>query len=80
MGERNTFGNQRVDGWCADVLISQCADRVKTLLIGAVPKDVGSVGHLVIVVMVVMRNLAGKRLAVDFEHQGSFGVVFHPLA
>lgn len=45
MRERDSLCYQAVDGWRADIRVSQRADRVKTLLVRAVPEDIRAV-HL----------------------------------
>ena len=45
MRERDSVRHQLVDCRCADVWISESADGVETLLVGAVPQDVGAIGH-----------------------------------
>ena len=41
MGEGDAGIHQLVQGWSPDPLVTQCLDRVKSLLIGAVPQDIG---------------------------------------
>ncbi len=43
--EGNAVGNQCIQRWRQDVRVAEGTDRVKTLLIGAVPENVGVLGH-----------------------------------
>ena len=43
MREGHTLGNQRVNRRSHDVRVAKSADRVKTLLVGAVPENVGAI-------------------------------------
>ena len=45
MRESDALSNEAVDGWRADVRVSQRTDGVKTLLVCAVPEDIRAV-HL----------------------------------
>ena len=46
MSKRGPFGHQPVQSRRADIRIPESRDRVKPLLIGAVPEDVRTVGHV----------------------------------
>ena len=48
MRERHTLADKLVNDRCLDVAIAECADRVETLLIGTVPKDVGASSQVLV--------------------------------